>query len=238
MQRKHKAAFFDVDNTLLNLKSMFSFQEYFYANAPETRRGRETSYADFVAQLQTHPARHDRLALNRLFYESFKGRRRSEVVALAEQWFRGLNDEHGDKLWIRSALDLANALREEGHLLVAVSGSCHEILGPVLRHLAFDHCLATNLEVHEDIYTGKILPPQVIGEGKAQVIAQFGGEHSLDVAACVACGDHITDIAMLEAVGMQYVVAGDPALESIAASRKWPVLDAADALHAQMLAHV
>ncbi|MFD2273453.1 hypothetical protein ACFS07_26815 [Undibacterium arcticum] len=30
MQPKPRAAFFDIDNTLLNLKSMFSFQEYFF----------------------------------------------------------------------------------------------------------------------------------------------------------------------------------------------------------------
>jgi len=238
MQRKCKAAFFDVDNTLLNLKSMFSFQEYFFANAPLPYRGQSQSYAQFVAQLEACPQRHDRLALNRLFYESFKGRRHSDITTLAEHWFNRLQDEPGDGPWVRSALALANTLRNEGYLLVAVSGSCHEILAPVLRHLKFDHCLATRLETLDGIYTGKIIPPQVIGDGKAQVITYLLKERSLDASACVACGDHVTDMAMLEAVGRQYVVAGDPALEQVAATRGWPVLQAASTVHQQALVHV
>ncbi|MFC3107146.1 HAD family hydrolase [Undibacterium arcticum] len=237
MQPKPRAAFFDIDNTLLNLKSMFSFQEYFYAHAPQQWRGRGDSYAHFVELLHSYPQRDDRLALNRFFYESYEGRRQADVSALAERWFASLLQQHGGRLWLPAALDLARRLKARGYLLVAVSGSCHEILTPVLRHLAFDHCLATRLEVQHGLYTGKILPPQVIGNGKAQALLEYARSHSLELQHCVACGDHITDLPMLEAVGMSYVVAGDSALEQVARIRNWPVLDAMNALHAADLAH-
>lgn len=238
MPLEHRAAFFDVDNTLLNLKSMFSFQEYFYANAPAAWRGPLRSYGDFLEQLDTHPDRQDRLALNGLFYESFKGRRAVDVTALAEQWFSRLSAEHGDRLWIRSALNLASTLRDDGCLLVAVSGSCHEILAPVMKHLSFDRCLATTLEMDKDIYTGKIVPPQIIGSGKAQVILQLAQSLSLNLDHCAACGDHITDMPMLESVGMPYIVAGDPMLEQVAASRRWPVLDAVAPIQKSSFVHI
>ena len=90
MQRKPCAAFFDVDNTLLNLKSMFSFQRFFYENAPEPWRGGAEAYARFLATLKAHPDKHDRLALNRFFYESYRGWRHDDVVALSQQWFEHL----------------------------------------------------------------------------------------------------------------------------------------------------
>lgn len=238
MQHKQRAAFFDVDNTLLNLKSMFSFQEYFYVNAPAMWRGQGSSYAEFVELLNNYPARHDRLALNRFFYESFKGRRHTDVLTLAQQWFSSVLLTYGDKLWVRSAIDLAGQLRDEGYLLVAVSGSSHEILAPVIEYLGFDQCLATRLELDGDLYTGKIVPPQVIGSGKAKAIMLCAAQMSFDLNQCVACGDHITDLPMLEAVGKQYIVSGDPALEQIAATRKWPVLQVADDIQEPALAHV
>lgn len=238
MQPKLRAAFFDVDNTLLNLKSMFSFQQYFYANAPAPWGGGEGAYARFVEQLQAHPQRHDRLALNRFFYESYRGWRHADVQALAEQWFAQLAADHGERLWIDAALALARRLRSEGYLLVAVSGSTHEILAPVLKHLQFDACLATTLERDGPVYTGRIVPPQVIGEGKEKALRRFALERGLDLHDCVACGDHITDLPMLDAVGRAYVIAGDAALVAIALGRNWPVLGAAAQALEGQLAHV
>lgn len=224
MQFESRAAFFDVDNTLLNLKSMFSFQRFFYENAPAPWGGEADAYERFTSLLQAHPQQHDRLALNRYFYESYRGRRHADVVALTEAWFAGLLDKYGERLWIDAALCLARKLRSEGHVLVAVSGSTHEILAPVLRHLDFDACLATTLERDGDTYTGRILPPQVIGEGKREAVHCFARKRGLKLSDCVAVGDHITDLPMLDAVGRAVVIAGDCALESIAAERRWPVL--------------
>lgn len=238
MQPKLRAAFFDVDNTLLNLKSMFSFQQYFYEHAAAPWGGDAGAYARFTAQLQAHPQRHDRLALNRCFYESYRGWRHADVLALAERWFAHIARTHGERLWIEAALALARRLGGQGYLLVAVSGSSHEVLAPVLRHLRFDACLATTLERDGAVYTGGIVPPQVIGQGKADALHRFARERGIDLHDCVACGDHITDLPMLEAVGQSYVVAGDAALEAIALARNWPLLaTSAQALEGQ-LAHV
>lgn len=199
---------------------------------------RADAYARLVERLQAHPQRHDRLALNRYFYESYNGWRHADVLALAERWFTMLQEEHGERLWIDAALALARRLRGEGYLLVAVSGSTHEILARVLRHLQFDACLATTLERDGAAYTGRIVPPQVIGEGKGEALHRFARARGLDLRDCVACGDHITDLPMLDAVGKAYVVAGDPALEALALARNWALLDMpAQALEGQ-LAHV
>ncbi|MBM3115835.1 HAD family hydrolase [Jeongeupia naejangsanensis] len=216
---KRKAAFFDVDNTLLNLKSMFSFQQYYYA-----RTGSGDAYPAFVQMLQDHPQRHDRQALNRLFYQSFSGRSQSVLRAIAEAWFAHQLGEYGDALWIRSALTLAGRLRAEGYQLVAVSGSSHEILAPLMRHLGFDACLATTLEVRDGFYTGQIDGLQMIGDGKGVAVRQYAAEQGIDLADCVACGDHITDLPMLFQTGLAFVVEGDPALEEVARQRDWPVL--------------
>lgn len=220
MRSRSRSAFFDVDNTLLNLKSMFSFQQYYY----EQLGGGAAAYDDFLNTLMTQPQQHDRLALNRLFYQSFEGRQRAKLSALAWHWFDALCKELGPSLWIRPAIELAQSLREKGYQLVAVSGSCHEILTPLIQQLRFDACLATKLEVNAGFYTGHIESVQMIGDGKAVAIRQYAESQQIDLRDCIACGDHITDLAMLEIVGEPWIVAGDPHLEEIAAARRWPVL--------------
>ncbi len=228
---KLKAAFFDVDNTLLNVKSMFSFQQFYYQ-----QQGGDDSYSAFVDRLQAHPQKHDRLVLNRYFYESFAGRRQSMLATLADNWFNALLSS-GPGLWIASARELAEQLREDGYRLVAVSGSTHEILAPLLRHLRFDDCLATTLDVQDDICSGRIAGIQMIGEGKAVAMRGYAADHGIALADCAACGDHITDAPMLEQAGKAWVVAGDPQLEQLALERGWPVL-AAELSDSAQLAHV
>ena len=227
---KLKAAFFDVDNTLFKLKSMFSFQEFYYQ-----QQGGADDYARFAATLSSHPQRHDRLVLNRFFYQSFAGRSQRALATLAEAWFAQLLQDDDD-VWIASARALAERLRAQGYRLVAVSGSTREILAPLLRHLQFDDCLATELEVEGDICTGRIAGTQMIGPGKATAMRDYAAQHGIALADCAACGDHITDAPMLEQAGAAWVVAGDPQLELLARQRGWPVLPAA--AHCAQLAHV
>jgi HAD superfamily hydrolase (TIGR01490 family) len=225
-----RAAFFDVDNTLLDAKSMFSFQRFYLDEWLPWHGGADVDgtpgYAGFSATFELLAQRLDRAALNRRFYESYAGHSQRGLREAAQAWFAQLLAQRGEALWIKPALAQAEALRAEGFTLVAVSGSSHEILAPVLQALGFGHCLATTLEVEGDRLTGHIVPPQMIGEGKAVALRRWADEQGIDLARSVACGDHFSDLPMLACVGRALVVAGDPALEREAAEHGWPVLRA------------
>lgn len=239
MQREARlAAFFDVDNTLLNTKSMFSFQAFLLDTwLPSHGRPRE-SFAEFKVELEAIADVADRKALNRAFYASYAGLRETDVIEAAGACFEALARTRGDSLWIREAVELAQGLKAKGHLLVVVSGSTQVILQPVLDALGVDHCLATKLETIDGRYTGQLLGTQMIGEGKGESVRDFAALHGVDLAHSSACGDHISDISMLTIVGHPTVVSGDPALEAIAFERGWPIIksQALDPDHAH--AHV
>lgn len=224
-----RAAFFDVDNTLLDAKSMFSFQRFYLDEWLPRHGGAEggtPGYAEFARNFEALAQRLERPALNRLFYDGYAGHSRRGLAEAARAWFAQLLAQRGEGLWIRPALALAEELRAEGFQLVAVSGSSHEILAPVLERLRFDACLATELEAVGDRLSGRIVPPQMIGEGKAVALRRWADAHGIELARSVACGDHISDLPMLACVGRALVVAGDPALEREAALHGWPVLRA------------
>lgn len=222
-----RAAFFDVDNTLLNIKSMFAFQRYYldeWLPRCPTLVCATLTYAEFERNFELLAANHDRAALNRIFYESYAGHSQRGLADAARAWFAKLLAHRGDGLWIQPALNLAATLKGSGFHLVAVSGSSHEILAPVLEQLHFDDCLATKLENDGDRLTGKIVPPQMIGSGKAVAMQRWADQRDTQLKRCVGCGDHISDLQMLESVGSAWVVAGDPELESEALRRGWPIL--------------
>lgn len=217
-------AFFDVDGTLLSLKSMFSFQEFYYRweSRPSQAAG-DARWARFRARFEAWERDgKDRLFLNREFYRSFEGRNPQDVRAAAEEWFTHQRRRPG--LMIAPTLQALREHQARGQVPVFVSGSLMEILEPVARELEVEHCLATRLEVREGRYTGALEGGQVIGQGKADAIHAFLGRQAASAAECFAYGDDLTDVPMLEAVGHPVAVIGDPRLAEHARRHTWRML--------------
>jgi len=217
--------FFDVDGTLISIKSMFSFHDYFvlqWGTAAEVdRRHRHQKFQDRMAGL--HKAGAPREALNTAYYEFFCGLCPQDVATSARAWFAETSATT-PCLYLPATCARLALHRSEGVEPVFVSGSLPEILAPLADALGVNHILATDLELVDGRYSGRIRPPQTIGAGKAEAIQRFLSEHGVDSRQCLAYGDDRSDQPMLEAVGHPRVVAGDPVLEALAAQRGWPVL--------------
>lgn len=217
-------AFFDVDETIINFKSMINFQKYYFLNCPELhKQNRETEYIKFSQMMDSMIKRHDRTVVNATFYETFRGRQRTVVKRMAEQWFSSLKKKRKN-LYHERTLDALKSHQATGVGIVLVSGSSMEILSPLALELNIKYILATKLEVKNDLFTGRILPPQVIGEGKALVVRQFLEKNGCRAGNCHAYGDHISDLPMLETVGIKHVIKADPELEKIARRLGWDIL--------------
>ena len=79
-------AFFDVDNTVLSFKTMFTFQDYYFRWADPENGARDG--AAFAARFkELEHAGKDRSYLNRLFYQSYKDRVVDRVKLCIEEWF-------------------------------------------------------------------------------------------------------------------------------------------------------
>ena len=75
-----------------------------------------------------------------------------------------------------------------------------------------------------DRYTGKIIPPQTIGSGKAEAMRLFMEDKSSQLAECYAYGDDISDVPMLEIVGYPNAVTGGRGLEPYAREHGWNII--------------
>jgi HAD superfamily hydrolase (TIGR01490 family) len=106
------------------------------------------------------------------------------------------------------------------------SASPVEIVGLVAKVLNMSGgALATVAETDTDgRYTGALDGPFCYGEGKVVAIAQEAAAVGIDLAASYAYSDSVTDLPMLECVGIPVAVNPDAQLAAIARDREWEVL--------------
>ncbi|WP_340676817.1 HAD-IB family hydrolase [Paraglaciecola sp.] len=219
----HSYAFFDVDETLIKIKSMMSFLQFF-SEHPQGQAwvSAQTREAFLAAVKQSH----DRNALNRAYYRLFRAVPASFFYRLAHEWGE-IHTERLDTLLLANSVAALRAHQQAGRGIVLVSGSFSALLAPIQRALQVDACLTTQILVEDGELTGEIGAPQTIGTGKAEAIATFLAAQGICPSLCYAYGDDISDAPMLLAVGNATAIAGNPQLAELATRHGWAMLTAA-----------
>jgi HAD superfamily hydrolase (TIGR01490 family) len=220
-----RLAAFDVDETILSIKGLFSFAEYFFRGRPDaTGQVNGEPFASWIASLRASGATLSREQVNRRFYRAFAGYHESIVERCAFDWFDQLVAS-GEAILIEPVLIALQAFRAEQIPVVLLSGSARLFLTPLAKRLDATHVLSIELETDAGgCLTGEVLPPQTIGDGKWQALRALLEQLGIDARECVGYGDHVSDLPFLARLGQAVIVAGDEALEDIAIAHKWPIL--------------
>lgn len=218
---KKSFAFFDVDDTIISVKTMFNFFEYWCMeelNAPDAL---DNFNETFTALRQSNASREE---LNRAYYIHFAGVSRDTLERAAGNWWRWLLERQRAIFFEETVLRL-KAHQRDGIAPVFISGSCAPLLAPIASALGVGNVLGAPLIVDaQDQYTGGIGTPQTIGAGKQIAILRFLSERQGDTYNSYAYGDDISDEPMLFAVGRPVAVGNGTPLIEIAEKRGWEIL--------------
>ncbi|SER13205.1 HAD family hydrolase [Actinokineospora terrae] len=205
-----RAAFFDVDGTLITVTSLFRFLAFDRA---------EDEYGTVMADLAgVKAAGATREEANRFFYRAFAGRPAADLAALGERWFAAEYARGG--LFDPRVLTMLRAHRAAGDTVVLLSGSFGPCLTPIARYACADAVVCTEPEVVSGVLSGVVAVPMV-GPNKAVAARRFAEEHGIDLSDSFAYGDDISDLPVLDLVGCPVVVGGDPALRAHAERVGW-----------------
>lgn len=136
--------------------------------------------------------------------------------------------------FLPAALDQAAWHAAANHAIILVSGTlaplAHQVaLAMTLRLVARNFLAqvgvcATNLEVVNQRWTGRILGDAMFGQAKARAIHHIATAQNFDLRRCYAYGDSLNDRWMLGAVGRPAAVNPSKELERVARLNDWPVL--------------
>ncbi len=219
-----RAAFFDVDETVISVKSMFRFLEFFLRE--QGRPGSE--YQIIATELRELAASGvPREETNRLYYRSYQNHRVREVEECGARWFQTELAEGG--LFRPEVVAELQQHRRDGVRTVLVSGSFPPCIDPIARYLGASQIECTRPAIMAGSYTGEVATP-LIGQAKADAVGRVMTAVGAAAADCVAYGDHISDLPMLSMVGEPVMVGADPALATHAAAHGWRRIAAEPAL--------
>ncbi|NHB97175.1 HAD-IB family hydrolase [Photorhabdus stackebrandtii] len=216
---KRIAAFFDVDETLIKMKSMFHFYQ-FWCHCRQRQHEYNEFNERFITALSQGAKREE---LNRMYYRQLSGVYIDELYQEGENWFNKFLEK--DEIYISSAIDAFYKHQTYGHLTVFISGSMLPLLKPLGRYLGVDVILCTQLLLNkEGKLTGEIDEPQTIGEGKKKALTSFSYSQDIDLENSFAYGDDLSDVSMLEATGNPVCVGDNTNLAAYARRNDWEIL--------------
>ena len=216
------AAFFDVDNTLVQGSSLLHFgrglaaRKYFtyrdvvgfvYAQAKFQVMGRENS--DDVAA-----GRRKALAF-------IEGRSTAELTALGEDIY---DDIIADKIW-PGTRDLAQMHLDAGQQVWLVTATPYELAVTIARRLGLTGALGTVAESVDGVFTGRLVGEILHGTGKAHAVRSLAIREGLNLKRCTAYSDSYNDVPLLSLVGTAVAVNPDAQLRALARQRGWEIRD-------------
>jgi HAD superfamily hydrolase (TIGR01490 family) len=208
------AAFFDVDETLLSVRTLESFLLHYLRLVPSMiSRERLQELAHKVVEL-------DRVEFNRLYFGIWSGQPAARVLDAGHSWYAEASAEPG--FFRANVLERLRAHQDAGDRVVLVSGSFDAPLRPLAEAVGADRLYCTELEVVDGRYTGTI-SQAMINDDKRRAVDAYLSSSGQDGDSW-GYGDHPSDLALLEGVRHPVVVGSDPAMLEVAQRRQWPVL--------------
>ncbi|WP_330348658.1 HAD family hydrolase [Streptomyces sp. NBC_00582] len=216
------AAFFDLDNTVMQGAALFHFGRGLYKRRFfETRDLVRFAWQQAWFRLagvedpeHMQDARDSALSI-------VKGHRVAELQSIGEEIY----DEYmAERIWPGTRA-LAQAHLDAGQKVWLVTAAPVEIATVIARRLGLTGALGTVAESVDGVYTGKLVGEPLHGPAKAEAVRALAAAEGLDLSRCAAYSDSHNDIPMLSLVGHPYAINPDSKLRKHARGLDWRLRD-------------
>ncbi|WP_345634756.1 HAD family hydrolase [Streptomyces thinghirensis] len=216
------AAFFDLDNTVMQGAAIFHFgrglyKRKFFETRDLARFAWQQAYfrlAGLEDPEHMQDARDSALSI-------VKGHRVSELKSIGEEIY----DEYmAERIWPGTRA-LAQAHLDAGQKVWLVTAAPVEIAQVIARRLGLTGALGTVAESIGGVYTGKLVGEPLHGPAKAEAVRALATAECLDLTRCAAYSDSHNDIPMLSLVGHPYAINPDSKLRKHARELEWRLRD-------------
>jgi HAD superfamily hydrolase (TIGR01490 family) len=215
-----RAAFFDLDKTLIPGSSLFLLARGMYER--DVFRVRDIirfGWGQLTYRISGERRRSMDLSRDSTL-EFVCGRAQAELL----EWGREIVEE---RILPRVYEDIVRVIqdhRDKGELTFLVTAAPIELAETVADALGMTGGIGTVSELDADgFYTGRLEGDIMHGPVKAKAVAEVAAEHGVHLAECAAYSDSINDLPLLESVGYPHAVNPELELRRIARRRGWQV---------------
>jgi HAD superfamily hydrolase (TIGR01490 family) len=212
------AAFFDVDNTMMQGASIYYFARGL-ARRKYVTTGDMVRFAWKQLKFRVIAAEHggDVTAAKAAALAFVEGWKVDELERLSEEIFDELM---ADRIWSGTHA-LARLHLDAGQRVWLVTAAPVELGRIIAQRLGLTGALGTVAEIRDGEYTGRLVGDMLHGPAKAEALTALAEAEGLDLERCSAYSDSVNDTPMLSLVGHAVAVNPDSALRREARRRGW-----------------
>ena len=214
-------ALFDLDHTLLNLDSDHEWGEFLIAQGLVDEVSHRARNDQFYADYQSGTL--DAVAYNEFVFQFLAGKPLGELDALHDLFMQQV---------IRPALRPQGIAalekhRQAGHEIVIITATNRFVTAPIARAFGVTHLIASNPELIDGRYSGKLDGQPCFQAGKllhleAWLLAYNQGRKPTE---SWGYSDSFNDLPLLNFVDHAIVVTPDDRLHAHALAHHWPIED-------------
>jgi HAD superfamily hydrolase (TIGR01490 family) len=216
------AAFFDVDNTMMQGASIYHFarglaaRKFFTTGDLARFAWRQVKFRMLGSEDldDARDAKAEALSF-------VAGRRVDEVVTLGDEIY----DELMAVKIYPGTRELARRHLQAGQRVWLVTATPVELAQLIARRLGLTGALGTVAETRDGVYTGRLVGELLHGPAKAAAVRGLAAREGLNLRRCTAYSDSVNDAPMLSVVGTAVAINPDAALRDLARKRGWQVRD-------------
>ena len=216
------AAFFDVDNTIMQGASIFHVARGLYRREWFTTRDllnavwMQIYFRVAGSEKPEHIEESRNSALGLI-----AGHTEEELSSLGEEIF---DEGMAHRIWPGTRA-LAQLHLDQGQRVWLVTAAPIEIATIIARRLGLTGAMGTVSEIEDGVYTGRLVGDMLHGPAKAEAVRALAAREGLDLDRCSAYSDSANDLPMLSLVGDPCAVNPDAKLRAHARANGWRIRD-------------
>jgi HAD superfamily hydrolase (TIGR01490 family) len=212
-----KAAFFDLDDTILETYSGKLYYSYLL----------KTNQISFKYFMKLLPLPFlfimgimDIESITRKLSERFIGMTYDEVIKMGNDWY-----ENNGRQYVRNFIkEIIESHKKDGFKIIMLSASPWSICYPVFKDLEMDDLVCSELIFENNIFV-RMADDYCYGQKKADMAVDYSKKHDIDLKKSYFYTDSHSDLPFLKKVGNPICVTPDKKLKKVALENNWKILD-------------
>lgn len=216
------AAFFDLDNTMIQGASLYYLAKGLYDRKWFSRKAilralwLQAQFRILGTENPEHIAEAQEASLSFI-----AGRSVEEIKEAGEEIYE---ESMAQRIW-PGTRSIAQLHLDAGHQVWLVTGAPIEMAGIIAARLGMTGALGTEADVLDGLYTGHLEAGLMHGPAKATAVRALAERHGFDLDRCYAYSDSHNDLPLLSLVGHPCAINPDAKLRQHAAEQDWQIRD-------------
>ncbi len=217
-----RAAFFDVDNTLIRGSTIYFLGRGMYQRGYFTKKDiSRFVLANLRFRLTGKENKEEIARFQSAATDFIGGHNVKDIEAIAQQIY----DEFVSPAMWQGTIDIAQTHIANEVEVYLVTAAPEDMATLIAKRLGLTGALGSKAEIKDGLYTGQMNGALLHGKEKAVAVRELAAKKGFDLVECFAYSDSNNDLPLLQCVGHPSAINPDALLGLRAMAEGWPIHD-------------